>query len=269
MQFFRLPLIAVFAVFLAAQSNAAQESLSQAIQQGDTAAVARLLEGGVGPNITDEEGVPALMLATLFADAACVELLLESGADPNQADASGATALMWAIPDLEKVQLLIDHGADVNRQSDRLGRTPLLIAAAYPETSGLLELLLDHGADFDATDRSGFTALGLAMRFRRRRGVAVPGRERRRSERRGQRWSAARRVRLDPASDNRLSDVPGSPHCRECLGRCIELAEPRFDRAMDRARSQRQCSGWPLRHNAVDKSGIFGICGPGDVTTLD
>ena len=164
MKFFRLALIASFAVSLSAQNNKAEESLFQAIQSGDTAAVARLIDNGVSANITDEEGIPVLMLATLFADAECVEVLLEGGADPNQVDAVGATALMWAVPDLEKVRLLIDHGADVNARSDGLGRTALLIAAGYPGTSSVLGLLLDHGADLAATDPNGFTAVAMAMR---------------------------------------------------------------------------------------------------------
>ena len=164
MKFFRIALIASFAVSLSAQNNEAEESLFQAIQSGDTVAVSRLIDDGVSADITDEEGVPVLMLATLFSDAEGVEVLLEGGADPNQADAVGATALMWAVPDLEKVRLLIDHGADVNARSDGLGRTALLIAAGYPGTSSVLELLLDNGADLRATDPSGYTALAMAMR---------------------------------------------------------------------------------------------------------
>ena len=102
MKFFRLGAVAFFAVSLSAQRNNAQPSLFQAIQRGDTAVVSRLIESGISPNMTDEEGVPALMLATLFADAACVERLLERGADPNQTDAVGATLLMWAMPDILK-----------------------------------------------------------------------------------------------------------------------------------------------------------------------
>src|SRR5262245_33469935 len=81
---------ALCAVSLAAQSSNPQQSLIQAIQHGDTPTVSRLLASGANPNVKDEEGVPALMLATLFADTACVEQLLKRGADPNQADTVGA-----------------------------------------------------------------------------------------------------------------------------------------------------------------------------------
>ena len=69
---------------------------------------------------------------------------------------------MWAVPDLAKVKLLIASGADVNARSTNLQRTPLLIAASYPGSGEVLQLLLDHGADIHAKDRNGVHALGRA-----------------------------------------------------------------------------------------------------------
>ena len=59
---------ALLAVSLAAQTTDAQRSLLQAIQRGDTGAMSRLLDSGIRPTITDDEDMPALMLATLFGD---------------------------------------------------------------------------------------------------------------------------------------------------------------------------------------------------------
>jgi ankyrin repeat protein len=154
---------ALLAVSSSAQMTDAPQTLVQAIQRGDTRAVARSLESGIRPTITDNEGVPALMLAVLFGDAGMVELLLTHGADPNQADAAGATALMWAVPDIQKARGLIARGANVNARSSSLGRTPLLIAAGYPGTVDLLALLLASGADLRAKDAAGFSALAIAM----------------------------------------------------------------------------------------------------------
>jgi ankyrin repeat protein len=150
-------------VTVSAQTSDAGPALIQAIQRGDCAAASRLVAGGTSPDVKDDESVPALMLATLFGDAPCVEQLLQRGADPNQADSAGATALLWAMPDIDKARLLLKHGANVNTKSATLGRTPFLIAAAYPGTVSLLELLLAQGADLRAKDAAGFSALGLAM----------------------------------------------------------------------------------------------------------
>ncbi len=151
-------------VSVSAQTPDAGPALIQAIQRGDCAAASRLVANGTSPNVKDDDSVPALMLATLFGDAPCVEQLLQRGADPNQADSAGATALLWAMPDIDKARVLLKHGANVNAKSATLGRTPFLIAAAYPGTVPLLELLLAQGADLRAKDAAGFSALALAMR---------------------------------------------------------------------------------------------------------
>ena len=105
---------ALMGVFLLAQRGGAEQSLFRAIQRGDTALVGQLIERGSSPNSRDEDGTPALMVATLFGDAACVRLLLTHGADPNQSNAGGATPLMWAMPDIEKARLLIANAAPMS-----------------------------------------------------------------------------------------------------------------------------------------------------------
>ncbi|PWU00289.1 MAG: hypothetical protein C5B51_25515 [Terriglobia bacterium] len=137
-------------------------ALFQAIQKNDAAAVKRLLDNGLSPNVRDAEGTPAVMAAALYADAGCLQLLLDRGADSNLANTAGATALMWAIPAADKVKTLLAHGADVNARSINFQRTPLLVAASYPGTAEILKWLLDKGADIHAKDRSGTHALGRA-----------------------------------------------------------------------------------------------------------
>jgi len=161
--FLRLSLVAFLAVALSAQTDTSHDPLFAALQRGAVGEVERLLKSGTSPNVVDAEGTPALMAAMLFAGADAVDLLLKHGADPNRADASGATALMWAVPDAAKARLLLAHGANVNARS-ATERTPLLVAAAYPRTVGLLRLLLDAGADLRAQDRAGANALALAVR---------------------------------------------------------------------------------------------------------
>jgi ankyrin repeat protein len=143
----------------------AESPLFHAIQMGDMAAVKRLLGGGASSNERDAGGTPALMAATLYAGADSVKLLLDRGADPNGVNSAGATALMWAIPNLPKVKLLVEHGADVNARSTNLQRTPLLVAASYPGTVEILRLLVSKGADIHARDKSGVHALGRATTY--------------------------------------------------------------------------------------------------------
>ena len=160
---FRLSGVALLSVALVAQGDLARDPLITAIQSGSTAQIERVVKGGANPNVVDAEGVPALMSAALFGDARAVELLLQREADPNRPGPSGTTALMWAIPDVEKVRVLLARGAEVNARS-QTERTPLLVAASYPGTVEVLRLLLDRGADLRATDQGGATALTLAVR---------------------------------------------------------------------------------------------------------
>jgi len=155
-------LVFLLAFHLGGAEPAAVEPLFQAIQKADTAAVKHLLSRGISPNAVDAEGTPALMAAALYAGADSVQVLLDRGANPNATNVAGATALMWAIPDVAKVKLLLAHGADVNARSGNLQRTPLLVAASYPGTVEILQLLLDKGADIHAKDRGKTHALGRA-----------------------------------------------------------------------------------------------------------
>jgi ankyrin repeat protein len=82
----------------------------------------------------------------LFGSAADVKTLLDRGFDPNSTSkAGGMPALMLAVPDLEKTKLLIERGANVDaRAKNRY--SALLVAAQYPNSSAVMNLLLDHGA---------------------------------------------------------------------------------------------------------------------------
>lgn len=156
---------ALLAISLHAQTTDTHPSpeLIKAIMRGDASAVSSLLDSGVRPTAAGGGDVPPIMAAALFANAEILEQLLKRGADPNVTDPDGATALMWAVRDIEKVRRLIAHGANVNARSTNLGRTPLLIAASSPGTVDVMTLLLAHGADLQAKDRAGFSALAIAM----------------------------------------------------------------------------------------------------------
>ena len=64
------------------------------------------------------------------------------------------------------VVALVEVGADVNYQ-DAHGITPLILAASQPEDIDMARLLLQKGADVDAVDPSGRTALMLAVQAKR------------------------------------------------------------------------------------------------------
>src|SRR5689334_16159745 len=76
------------------------------------------------------------------------------------ADSRGITPLMYAaeIGSLDAMRLLIDRGADVNAQN-AFGSTALMWSVSDPAK---VRLLLDHGAQVNTTAKSGRTALIIA-----------------------------------------------------------------------------------------------------------
>ena len=103
-------------------------------------------------------------------DGEMVDLLVSHGAAMNRQIPAGfvLTPLSVAVNDdnLAMVKLLISLGADVN-QRDSLGMTPLLWSAIWDYgRDDVAQALLDAGADPGARDQNQMTALELAEKFR-------------------------------------------------------------------------------------------------------
>ncbi len=161
-------------------------ALHLAVQVGDLIAVILLLNMEANITAQDNSGETVLHLAARHINQDLVELLLEKGADMTIRDYSGATALHSAAQgqkgraemlleseadisplrlevkrwNREVVELLLRKGADIEAK-DYSGATALHLAAAKGDI-GSAELLLTHGADITAQTKSGATALHLA-----------------------------------------------------------------------------------------------------------
>lgn len=85
-----------------------------------------------------------------------LDLLLEAGHDISALDNDGAPALFYA-PDVETAQFLVEHGADVDQESDA-GLTTLWLAVENGRTA-VAKFLLENGANPNAADDHGVTAL--------------------------------------------------------------------------------------------------------------
>ncbi|XP_068925496.1 ankyrin repeat and SOCS box protein 6 isoform X1 [Petaurus breviceps papuanus] len=94
------------------------------------------------------------------------DTLLQNGANLNFEDpVTYYTALHIAVlrnqPDM--VELLVHHGADINRRDRIHESSPLDLASEEPERLPCLQRLLDLGADINAADKHGKTALLHAL----------------------------------------------------------------------------------------------------------
>jgi ankyrin repeat protein len=123
------------------------------------------------------EGSTPLMRAARNADAPAMRLLLASGADASLRQKNGTTALMLAAglghglgvfakeyatepAMLEAVKILVEQHVDVNAANDA-GETALHFAALASDP--VVKFLADNGANLNAKDRQGRTALDMAL----------------------------------------------------------------------------------------------------------
>ena len=138
--------------------------LMTAVDNGHTDAAKLLLERGADVNARERKGgQDALMWAAANRSASIVKLLLDHGADPGARSTRGFTPLLFAAQqgDVESGRLLLRAGVDVNDRSRKDRKSPLIVAAASGNKDFAV-LLLDNGADADASDDGGFTALHYA-----------------------------------------------------------------------------------------------------------
>jgi ankyrin repeat protein len=98
--------------------------LHECTQSGDLERVQQLVEGGANIEETDEEGMTALLLASLEDHFEIMVYLVEHGANVAHGDEGGMTALHWACIDgnLSSVRYLLEHGASI-AERDHKGRT--------------------------------------------------------------------------------------------------------------------------------------------------
>lgn len=101
-----------------------------------------------------------LMTKVLENDLEAVAKLLEAGADVNEKDENyGSTPLMMACSYrgyTDMVKLLLKYDPDLNIQSETNGYTALIAAAGHSKE--VVELLIEHGADINIKAKDGTTA---------------------------------------------------------------------------------------------------------------
>jgi uncharacterized protein len=123
-------------------------------------------------------GATALLRAAKAGDAAAVRLLLDHGANPNLPNIQGITPLMAAAglgsneidtrgrfktqpEQIASIDLLVKAGADVNAH-DNNGQTALHGAALFGYDDVIKDLVA-HNADVNAKDKKGMTPLDSAL----------------------------------------------------------------------------------------------------------
>jgi ankyrin repeat protein len=118
-------------------------------------------------------GTTPLMRAAKSLDVPAMRVLLDGGADPELKNRNSATALMFAAglgrsgfggkteeEAIEAVTLCLDRGADINAVNGN-GQTALHVAVE--QSAAVVALLASRGAKLDIKDKQGHTPLDVAL----------------------------------------------------------------------------------------------------------
>ena len=135
--------------------------LFDAIEDGDLAAVESFLQTpgvdvdiileGVHDEYGDQNVDTPLNWAIDCNQKSIVEVLLDHGAAVNGVDGATETPLQVACnqdnADEEVIKLLLERGAVVDAMAEYARQTPLALACCSETNVGIVQLLLEHGAD--------------------------------------------------------------------------------------------------------------------------
>jgi ankyrin repeat protein len=124
------------------------------------------VEAGVDPDAHGDKQVTPLQWALLSKSTRGIEALLAAGADPAKPGIDGDTVIHLAAmaDDPKYLALLLKHKADPNARNDTTQTTPIF-SALRGGRDVQFDALLAAGADANAVDRAGNTALHQAAKY--------------------------------------------------------------------------------------------------------
>ena len=176
------------------QDNNGATAMYIGSQMGNHQCVDLLLQAKANPDIHTKDGATPLHCAVFFNHHQLVSMLLEHNANPNYSalgvgcplafacncanvsivslllrygalvDMPGVPSPLVAAVDKDNYDIaksLINAGANVNVQEEKIGATPLMIASARGNLS-MVQLLLQSGTDVTIQSKIGYTAYDAA-----------------------------------------------------------------------------------------------------------
>ena len=132
-------------------------ALMEAVRTDNIKMAKLLIEHNSDINIKNKDGKNMIMIACENGNEEMFNLLIENNADINEKSSWGASALIYASEkgNINIMKYLIDNGIDINGKADENGDTPLLWAVTGQNPYEASKLLIENGADVNATNNSG------------------------------------------------------------------------------------------------------------------
>ncbi len=137
------------------------DAWADAVCYGDEQQLQELLESGA---YKGADNMRQLLRAIRLHDAPIMKYVLQTGVDVTHfaRDAGWEVTFVLKQGKTEHLQMLIEHGMNVNENCSADINHSLLIEAAFRGCDEAVDLLLKSGADINAQDPDGYTALMFA-----------------------------------------------------------------------------------------------------------
>lgn len=137
-------------------------ALHRAAPMGDLKMIKFLIQHGANIHIESLQGLTALDLAVMYGITNVVKFLIRKNVDVNRVNAQGDTPLTLSFSS-EITRLLLKAGASstINHQSNTGTALHRAVSSSIPKIK-IIKLLAKYGADMNAKDSHGNTALDLA-----------------------------------------------------------------------------------------------------------
>lgn len=145
------------------------------LKNNDYLNVKKYIKEGGNLQATNENGESILACAMIAkCDFDLLMLLIDNGVDMLDFDDEGVSIFDLSIMynNLDMFNFLIEKGIDINKTTRRSGFTALMSAACYGRVE-ITKILVEKGANQNAIDIKGFTAVDFARKMNKKSILAL------------------------------------------------------------------------------------------------